>query len=85
MVTPFVCFMFSVCMPHHRANPLVPHLLTVRVTFNYIIIYTHYIYTNPILLGPKSFSNKVGDLWHMVNPGDEKAIYEKMEVKWKRN
>jgi hypothetical protein len=20
-------------MPHHRANPLVPHLLTVRVTF----------------------------------------------------
>jgi hypothetical protein len=23
-------------MPHHRANPLVPHLLTVRVTFIYI-------------------------------------------------
>jgi hypothetical protein len=22
-------------MPHHRANPLVPHLLTVRVTYNY--------------------------------------------------
>jgi hypothetical protein len=22
-------------MPHRRANPLVPHLLTVRVTFNY--------------------------------------------------
>jgi hypothetical protein len=22
-------------MPHHRANPLVPHLLTVRVTFIY--------------------------------------------------
>jgi hypothetical protein len=29
--------LYSSCgtMPHHRANPLVPHLLTVRVTFNY--------------------------------------------------
>jgi hypothetical protein len=26
-------------MPHHRANPLVPHLLTVRVTFNYDEMY----------------------------------------------
>jgi hypothetical protein len=30
-------------MPHHRANPLVPHLLTVRVTFIYWMNYYNFV------------------------------------------
>jgi hypothetical protein len=55
-------------MPHHRANPLVPHLSTVRVTFIYALIdlmhrttiYTRdirfYICTPQKVLGRRSWS-----------------------------
>jgi hypothetical protein len=43
-------------MPHHRATPLVPHLLTVRVTFIYM---ENYMLKNRVRNTNNSFHKKV--------------------------
>jgi hypothetical protein len=52
-------------MPHHRASPLVPHLLTVRVTFIYTISYTAKTKIDILYISGKSNETKRGSYEHL--------------------